>query len=88
MTFHVTEMRMLRWARGHTRLDQVRNVLERDKRVPVFLRKKRLRRFGHVKRRYKDEATRKTSQTTVDGKLNRGRPKLRWRLGLVKDCML
>ena len=41
-----------------------------------FLRKKRFRWFGHVQRRDKDEATRKILQMTVDGKRNRGRPKL------------
>ena len=34
----------------------------------------------------KDEATRKILQMTVDGKRNRGRPKLRWR-DLVKEDM-
>ena len=48
------------------------------------LREKRLRWFGHVQRRDKDEATRKILQMTVDGKRNRGRLKLRWR-GLVKE---
>ena len=50
-----------------------------------FLREKRLRWFGHVQRRAYD-ATRKILQRTVDGKRNRGRPKLRWR-DLVKDDM-
>ena len=51
-----------------------------------FLREKRLRWFGHVQRRYKDDATRKILQMTVDGKRNRGRTKLRWR-DRVKDDM-
>ena len=46
-----------------------------------FLREKRLRWFGHVQRRDKDEKA-----ITVEGKRNRGRPKLRWR-DLVKDDM-
>ena len=41
--------------------------------------------FGHIQRRDKDEATR-ILQITVDGKRNRGRPKLR-RRDLVKDDM-
>ena len=36
-----------------------------------FLREKRLRWFGHVQRRDKDDATRKILQMTVDGKRNR-----------------
>ena len=44
--------------------------------VAEFLREKRLRWCGHVQRRDKDEATRKILQMTVDGKRNRGRPKL------------
>ena len=51
-----------------------------------FLREKRLRWFGHVKRRDKDDATRKILQMAVDGKRHRGRPKLRWR-DLVKEGM-
>ena len=46
-----------------------------------------LRWFEHVQRRDKDEPTRKTLQMTVDGKRNRGRPKLRWRARPVKDDM-
>ena len=87
---HATEMRMLRWARGKTRLDHVRNVdiWKEAHMYPMaeFLREKRLRWFGHVQRRDKDDATRKILQMTVDGKRNRGRPKLRWR-DLVKDDM-
>ena len=51
-----------------------------------FLREERLIWFGHVQRRGKDGATRKILQMTVDGKRNRGRPKLRWR-DLVKEDM-
>ena len=49
-----------------------------------FLREKRVRWFGHVQRRDKEDATR---QITVDGKRNRGRPKLRCR-DLVKEDMV
>ena len=76
---HTTEMRMLRWARGKTRLDHVSNVDIWKEAHPMaeFLRGKRLRWFGHVQRRAKYDATRKyiADNMTVDGKRNRGRPK-------------
>ena len=76
---HTTEMRMLRWARGKTRLDHVRNVdIWKEAHMYLmaeFLREKRLRWFGRVQMRDKDDATRRILQMTVDGKLNRGRPK-------------
>ena len=88
--FHTTEIRMLRWARGKTSPDHVRNVdiwkeAHMYPMVEVF-REKRLKWFGHVQRRDKDEATRTILQMTVDGKRDRSRPKLRWR-DLVKDEM-
>ena len=89
-TFHTTGMRMLRWARGNTRLDHLRNVdTWKEAHVyPIaeFLRDKRLIWFGHVQGRDKYYATRKILQMTVDGKRNRGRPKLIWR-ELVNDDM-
>ena len=87
---HTTEIRMLRWARGKTRLDHVRNVdiWKEAYMHPMaeFFREKRLSWFGHVRRRDKDDATRKILQMKVDGHRNRGRPKLRWR-DLVKEEM-
>ena len=74
---HTTEMRMLGWARRKTRLDIWKEACMYP--MAEFLREKRLRWFGHVQRRDKDDATRKILQMTVDGKRNRGRPKLRWR---------
>ena len=41
---------------------------------------------GHVQSRDKHDATRTLLQMAVDGKRNRGRPKLRWR-DLVKEDM-
>ena len=88
--YNTTEMRMLRWARGKTRLDHVRNVdiWKEAHMYPMaeFLREKRLRWFGHLQMRDKDDATRKILHMTVDEKRNRGRPKMRWR-DLVKDDM-
>ena len=85
---HTSEMNMLRWARGKTRLDHVRNVhIWKEAHMYTmaeFLREKRLRWYGNVQRRDKDETTRKILQMTVDGKRNRGSLKLRWR-DLVKE---
>ena len=39
-----------------------------------------------MQRQDKDEATRKILQMTVDGRRNRGRPKLRWQ-DLVKEVL-
>ena len=55
--------------------------------MAYLFREKRLRWFGHEQRRDKDEATRRALQITVDGKRNRGRPKLRWR-DLVEEDMV
>ncbi len=66
---HTTEMRMLLWARGKTRLDHVRNVdiWKEAFMYPIseFLREKGLRWFGHVQRRDKDDATIKILWMTV-----------------------
>ena len=67
---HTTEIRMLRWARGKTRLDHVRivDIWKEAHMYPMaeFLREKRLRWYGHVQRRDKDDATRTILQMTVD----------------------
>ena len=51
----VTEMRMIRWMCGYTRLDRIRNEVIREK-VGVAplenkMREARLKQFGHIKRR-------------------------------------
>ena len=66
-------MRMLPWARGKTRLDHVRNV-DIWKEAHVYpmselLRENRLRWYGHVRRRDKDDATRKMLQMTVESEM-------------------
>ena len=70
---HTTELCMLRLARGKTRLDHVRNVdIWKEAHMYLmaeFLREKRLRWFGHVQRRDKDEATRKIIQMTEESEI-------------------
>ena len=56
-----------------------------DGRIPQTQREE-MEMVWTVQRRDKDVATRKILQMTVDGKRNRGRPKLRWR-DLVKEDM-
>ena len=80
---HVAKMRMLRWIRGKTRKDHVRNqIIQEDANVcqiSTFLRQKRLHWYGHVKRREADNILlSKMMDMVVTGKRRRGRPRLRW----------
>ena len=79
---HVAEMRMVRWIRGKTRKDHVRNKIIQEYakvcQMSTFLRQKRLHWYGHVKRREEDNLSRKMMDVVVPGKRRRGRPRLRW----------
>ncbi len=79
---HVAEMRMLRWIRGKTRKDHVRNQsIQEDAKVcqmSTFLRQKRLNLYGHIRRREEDKLSRKIMDMVVPGKRRRGRPRRRW----------
>ena len=73
---HTTEMRMLRWARGKTKKDHVKNEdIWREANVEpmtTFLRKKRLRWYGHVLRKEGEDTTKKMLNMQVQGKRRRG----------------
>ena len=73
------EMRMLRWARGKTRLDHIRNEdirKEADvKPVETFLENKRLKWFGHCLSRERNHICAKSLRLEVSGRRSRGRPK-------------
>ena len=60
---HTTEMRMLRWARCNTKKDHINNEdIWREANVEpmtTFLRKKRLRWYGHVLRKEGEDTTNK-----------------------------
>ena len=79
---HVAEMRMLRWIRGKTRKDHVRNQsIQEDAKVcqmSTFLRQKRLNMYGHIRRREEDNLSRKIMDMVIPGKRRRGRPRRRW----------
>ena len=81
----VTEMKICRWACGHTPRDHVRNDDIRKKlKVEITTercRKARLRWFGHVKRRDQEYVGRKTLEMVPPGRRKR-RPKQRW-----MDCV-
>ena len=81
-SLHVAETRMLRWIRGTTRKDHVRNqIIQEDAKVcqmSTSLRQKRLHWYGHVKRRDGDNISRQMMNIVVPGKRRKGRPRLRW----------
>ena len=86
---HTTEMRMLRWARGKTKKDHIKNEdIWREANVEpmtTFLRKKRLRWYGHVLRKEGEDTTKKMLNMQVQGKRIRGRPKKRWLDNIRED---
>ena len=70
-------MRMLRWIRGKTRKDHVRNqIIQEDSKVcqmSTLLRRKRLNWYGHISRREEDNLSRKIMDMVVPGKRRQGR---------------
>ena len=86
----VAEMRMLRWACGHTRRDRVRNVYIRDlvgvAPIEEKLVQHRLRWFGHVQRRPPDAPVRSGVLLRADNvRRGRGRPNLTWEESVKRD---
>ena len=83
------EMRMLRWTRGKTRLDHIRNEDIRKeaqvKPVETFQENKRLKWFGHCLRREPNHICAKFVRLEVSGRRNRGRPRKRWRDNIQGD---
>ena len=83
------EMKMLRWARGKTRLDHIRNEdIGKEahvKPVETFLENKRLKWFGHCLGRERNHICDKSQRLYVSGRRSRGRPKKRWRDNIQED---
>ncbi|XP_063622324.1 uncharacterized protein LOC134794438 [Cydia splendana] len=81
---HVTEMKMLQWMCGVTRLDRIRNKHMRGslgiRDVADKLQESRLRWYGHIRRRPVDYVGNRCLNLTVQGPRSRGRgrPKKRW----------
>ncbi len=80
MLMNKTEMRMLRWIQGVSLRDHSRNeeILEAAVVQPIttHLMQKRLRWYGHVRRRDESHMTRTVLDMEVEGVRQRGRPKL------------
>ena len=80
---------MLRWVRGKTRLDHIRNEdirKEADvKPVETFLENKRLTWFGRCLRRERNHICAKSLRLDVSGRRSRGRAKERWRYNIQGD---
>ena len=77
-----TEMRMLRWIIGVSRLDRIPNDEIRERCGVRDIRDKareaRLRWYGHVMRRDRDEAVKKVWDMQFQGRRPVGRPRKRW----------
>ena len=83
------EMRMLRWARGKTKLDHIRNedIRKEAHKTPVetFLENKRLTWFGHCLMRERKHICAKSLRIEVSGIRSRTRPKKRRRDNIQGD---
>ena len=86
----VAEMKMLRFAMGVTRKDNIRNEHIRSTvkvdRLGMKMREGRLRCYGHVMRRDQEYVGRKMMEMELPGKRRRERPRRRF-LDVVKEDM-
>ena len=82
MLMNKTEMRMLRWIQGVSLREYKRNEEIREaatvQPIATQLMQKRLRWYGHVRRRDESHITRTVLDMEVEGVSPRGRPKLRY----------
>nr|GEY11755.1 ataxia telangiectasia mutated family protein [Tanacetum cinerariifolium] len=89
----VAELRMLGWICGKTMVNMIPNGVFRADVDSIVdkMRERRLRWFGHVKRRPWNASVRRVKAMEVEGSRRRGRPKLRWEDKLkldMKDLLL
>ena len=86
----VEELKMVRWALGVTRKDNIRNEYERGTakiaKLGDKLRNARLRWYGHVKRREEGYVGKRMMEMTVSGRRKRRRPRRRW-MDLAREDM-
>ena len=89
MLMNKTEMRMLRWIQGvslreHNRNEEIREAATVQP-IATHLMQKRLRWYGHVRRRDECHTTRTVLDMVVEGVRPRGRPKLRYMDTIRRD---
>jgi hypothetical protein len=84
-----TEMKMLRWAMGVTKVDKIENrYIRGTAHVRCFgdkVREARMRWFGHVKRRQEAYVGRRMLEMTLPGNRKKGRPKRRFMDAIKED---
>ncbi|EYC37522.1 hypothetical protein Y032_0783g2326 [Ancylostoma ceylanicum] len=89
-TLHTMEMRMLRWTRGITRLDRVRNEDVRSMfgvaPITAKMRDARLCWYSHGLKGEDSSVAKSAMSTTVEGRRPRRRPKTQW-LDRIEDDM-
>ena len=89
MLMNKTEMRMLLWIQGvslreHKRNEEIREAATVQP-IATHLMQKRLRWYGHVRRRDECHTTRTVLDMVVEGVRPRGRPKLRYMDTIRRD---
>ena len=89
MLMNNTGMRMLRWIQGvsqreHKRNEEIRAAATVQP-IATHLMQKRLRRYGHVRRRDDSHMTRTVLDIVVEGVRPRGRPTLRYMDTIRRD---
>ena len=89
MLMNKTEIRMLWWIQGVSLRDHIRNEEIREaatvQPIATHLMQKRLRWYGHVRRRNDSHITRTVLDMEVEGMIPRGRPKLRYMDTIRRD---
>ena len=89
MLMNKTEMRLLRWIQGVSLREHKRNGDQGSSNSPAdiatYLMQKRLRWYGHVRRRDESHITRTVLDMDVEGVRPRGRPKLRYMDTIKRD---
>ena len=87
-----TYMRVLRWILGVSLKNRLMNKEIRKRCAVTYvvekLREVRLRWFGHVRRRDKNEPVRMALEPEIEGRRARGRPGRRWRDCITSDLKM